>query len=218
MIKGNKTKAIWKEVHGIRLHKTHKQILSTSQWLDDDIITVCQHLLKEHHPLVGGLQPVVLAEKLAMQPELGEFVQILNAGRSHWMTVSTIGCAPGEINIYDSLHLKLSSTNKKVVSDLMMYKGQAITVNYIDVQWQSGGADCGLFAIAFATVLCFGHDPSKLLYHQQSMRHHLVNCIDLGHITPFSERAIRRRVQKPYTEQIPVFCVCQLPDGKTMIQ
>ena len=165
------------------MHETHKQILSTSQWLDDDIITVCQHLLKEHHPLVSGLQPVVLAEKFAMQPQSGEFVQILNAGRSHWMTVSTIGCELGEINVHDSLHLKLSSTNKKVVSDLMMYKGNAITVNYIDVQWQSGGADCGLFAIAFATALCFGHDPSKLLYHQQSMRHHLVNCINLGQIT-----------------------------------
>lgn len=117
----NETKTVWKEVHGIRLHETHRQILSMSQWLDDDIITVCQHLLKEHHPLVGGLQPVVLAEKFAMQPESGKFVQILNAGRSHWMTVSTIGCAPGEINIYNSLHLKLSSTNKKVVSDLMRY-------------------------------------------------------------------------------------------------
>ena len=164
-------------------------------------------------------QPIVLAEKFALQPQSGEFVHILNANGNHWMTVSTVGCVPGEINVYDSFHLKLSSTNKKLVADLMMYEGQAITVNYIDVQWQSGGSDCGLFAIAFATALCSGHDPSKVLYHQPSMRSHLLNCISSEQITPFPERAVRRKVQKPRTELLPVFCICRLPDnGKTMVQ
>ena len=49
--------------------------------------------------MVGGLKPIVLAEKCAMEPESGEFVQILNASGNHWMTISTIRCAPGEISV-----------------------------------------------------------------------------------------------------------------------
>ena len=37
---------------------------------------------------------------------------------------------------------------------------------YCDVQWQSGGSDCGIFALAFATSLCSGQDPTTTSYDQ----------------------------------------------------
>jgi len=43
-------------------------------------------------------------------------------------------------------------------------------------QKQTGGMDCGLFAIAFAVALMFNLHPSKLKFNQQKMRSHLVEC------------------------------------------
>ena len=77
-------------------------MLETSEWLDDAIITAAQYSLKSQHPAIGGLQPPVLATKLAMKPQTGEFVQILNIQRNHWMLVSTVGCQMGHVNVYDS--------------------------------------------------------------------------------------------------------------------
>ena len=45
------------------------------------------------------------------------------------------------------------------------------------VQKQSGSADCGVFAIAFATSIALGKDPSKNIYTQSLMRKHLADCL-----------------------------------------
>ena len=162
-----------------------------------------------------------LAQKFAMEPQAGEFVQVLNVNGNHWMTISTVGCTTGSVKVYDSMHLKLSPRTKKLVADLMMTRDKAIVVTYSNVQWQSGGSDCGLFALAFATSLCEGHDPATILYDQPRMRDHLLSCIIAGKITTFPQRSSRRRarVNKAETELIPVFCKCRLPDdGGIMIQ
>ena len=44
------------------------------------------------------------ASVLAMEPQAGEFVQVLNLHENHCIVVSTIGCKPGCINVYDSLY------------------------------------------------------------------------------------------------------------------
>ena len=45
-------------------------------------------------------------------------------------------------------------------------------------QNQVGGSDCGLFAIAFAVLICLGMNPSKFIYDQENMRRHLIECIE----------------------------------------
>ena len=209
----------WLEVGGIRLSEDDKAVLtSPRRWLDDDIITASQNLLSKQFTKVGGFQAPSLAQKFAMEPKTGEFVQVLNVSGNHWITISTIGCKPGSLRVYDSMHLKLSSFTKKVVADLMMTKDRAISVTYANVQWQSGGSDCGLFALAFATSLCEGHDPSAILYNQPQMRNHLFTCLVAGKITTFPHRPSSRR-DKTESELIPVFCICRLPDnGGVMIQ
>ena len=77
-------------------------------WVDDQLITACQNILKGQHPAIGSLQPAMLASELAMEPQGGEFVQIVNLNENHWITLSTVGCQPGHINVYDSLHMGLS--------------------------------------------------------------------------------------------------------------
>ena len=71
-----------------------------------------------------------------------------------WNTVSTVGCPPASIKVYDSAHGNLSLSTKKVITDLMLTEATAISVYYFDVQQQSGGNDCALFALAFVADLC----------------------------------------------------------------
>ena len=71
----------WRNCYGIHLTEKHKNILlSTNEWLDDDIVNVTEFMLIQQHQEVhvGGLQSTVLPEKFAMEPQSGEFVQILN--------------------------------------------------------------------------------------------------------------------------------------------
>jgi len=55
-----------------------------------------------------------------------------------------------------------------------------MALKFAHCQKQVGGADCGLFTIAFATAIAFGKPPSKLKLVQQELRSHLVNCFNKG--------------------------------------
>ena len=205
--------------HGIKLGAHHKEVLQSRQWLDDKIINVAQALLKAQHPLVGGFQDIALAQKLAMTPEPGEFIQLLNVGSQHWITVSNIGCTtPFSVKVYDSMHWRLTGHEKKVVADLLQCREKAIMVSYMDVQLQAGGSDCGLFALAFATSLCNGDKPEAVLYEQSSLRNHLFSGIMQQKLLPFPKKR-KRKPRQPIDQRIPVFCVCRLiDDGRKMIQ
>ena len=43
------------------------------------------------------------SDTLTFELEGGEFVQILNCARNHWVCVATIGCKPGVVKVYDSM-------------------------------------------------------------------------------------------------------------------
>ena len=63
-----------------------------------------------------------------------------------------------------------------------------------DVQRQSGGSDCGLFAIANATALCGGLDPHLQNFEQSKMREHLKMCLFRNRLECFPESRRRRRL------------------------
>ena len=73
-----------------------------------------------------------------MEPQKGEFVQVLNVGRNHWVTISFVSYAPNYVRVYDSLHLRLSSTTKKIVPSIMHCTGEHISIEYCNVQCPSG--------------------------------------------------------------------------------
>ena len=99
------SKTQWTRYGAVTLTSHHKKILqSNAEWLDDALVTATQNLLKQQYPLIGGFQATVLGESLAMEPQPGEFVQILCVRGNHWICASTVGCGPSTINIYDSLH------------------------------------------------------------------------------------------------------------------
>lgn len=210
----------WKNCCGVSLTERHKKILSNGEWLDDAIIDATQFMLKQQCPQVGGLQSTVLSEKFAMEIERGDFVQLLNVNNNHWLTVSTIGCKPSVINVYDSLYAcQLNWHAQKVIANLMKIPYHTIEVNHIDVQRQGNGSDCGVFALAFATALCFDQNPTCLRFDQMQMRHHLISCIDRGHMELFPKARGSRQSHKPSKMQlIQVYCICRSVDEGTMIQ
>ena len=90
------TPSKWYEVGDIQLTDKRRQILQSSQWVDDEIVAASQDFLHQQHPGVRSLQSPILASQLAMEPQGGrEFVQIVNIGNNHWITLSTVGCQPG---------------------------------------------------------------------------------------------------------------------------
>ena len=60
-----------------------------------------------------------------------------------------------------------------------------IKVEVVNVQQQEGHSDCGLFAVAFATSLCFDIPPATQNFVQTEMRSHLATCFQKGVLEPF---------------------------------
>ena len=78
-------------------------------------IRAFQYQLQLQFPKVGGLQAPTLAQKYAMEPQTVEFVQVLNLGGSHWITVTSVGCPQSSVKVYDSMHYGLSLRTKRVM-------------------------------------------------------------------------------------------------------
>ena len=114
----------------------------------------------------------------------GDFVQILHTGGNHWVCVSSIGCEKGFVNLYDSLFYDVILDDlEQQVRNLIGEDFKAISV--VPVQQQLNGSDCGVFAIAFATVLVYNLDKNIPEFNVHQMRTHLSTCLKNGLITPF---------------------------------
>ena len=110
-----------------------------------------------------------------------------------------------------SLNGTLTETLKQIIADLMHSAGKQITVQCVNVQYQKGSQDCGLFAIAFACEICFGKDPSSVKFVQSTMRQHLIEGLEQGNILPFPSAVRRQRSQVVRQEVFKIFCSCRMP-------
>ena len=79
-------------------------IINPTGWLDCDIIQRAHVLLQPENPAIPGLQRPTLGPVRNFDVVSGEFVQILHTGNNHWVCVSSIGCVPGHVNLFDSLY------------------------------------------------------------------------------------------------------------------
>ena len=127
------------------------------------------------------------------------------------------------INVYDSLY---STTPSALVQQLCCFlktQEKQVTINLMEMQSQSGGSDCGCFAVASAAALCQGEDPSCFVWSQEKMRGYLLDCLTERKMHPFSAKkkmkssTLSTWVKKTVT--IPVFCSCRGPaNRKGMLQ
>ena len=110
---------------------------------------------------------------------------------------------------------------KLQIASLMRVSELNLTLTFADVQIQAGGSDCGAFALAFATAICYGHSPGKFHFDQQHMRAHLIECLEMKQFTMFPIRKARQQGSKiKSSEIVPVHCICRMPEIKqaSMIQ
>ena len=94
---------------------------------------------------------------------------------------STFGCG-SDVKVFDSVYTSVDKDTKTVIAGLFQSSER---LKIAALQKQRGGDDCGLFAIAVATALSFGVDPSEVAFQQDAMRPHLVKCFEDGLMTLF---------------------------------
>ena len=88
---------------------------------------------------------------------------------------------------------------------------------YFKKSVEPNGNDCGLYAIANATALAFGRDPSKEQYIPSKLREHLLKCLEEKEMRlfPTAKGTSKRRKAIKKIENIKLYCVCNMPDTHT---
>ena len=137
--------------------------------LDDNHISVASKLLHQQFPDFQGLSTPVLGQNLSFPPVNSmfllagyEYTQILHTGADHWVTVCVVSSY--EVKIYDSLFHSTTYATKKQIASMMCTREHQVTLQIGMTQFQENSFDCGVYAIAFATELCHGNDPSQVRY------------------------------------------------------
>ena len=99
-----------------------------------------------------------------------DFVEILHTGSDHWVCISSLGCMPGMVNVYDSLYNDVISQEiEEQGNDLL--GGRLINLDYVPVQQQINGSDCGVFLLLLLHVLLLLLIPGMLLLMFQRCVH-----------------------------------------------
>ena len=116
------------------------------------------------------------------------------------------------MNLYDSMTTPPTEDGSIVQQACTILKSNKslINLNVMNVRQQVGGTDCGVFAIAMATDLCFGVDPCRVNYLQENLRPHLESCYESGRICRFSsvDRVVASGIHRIHqTVSINIYCV-----------
>lgn len=112
------------------LNVQDEQVLLKGKWLNDSLINAGQRIIHSAYPHVQGLQDVNLGQNLGFNVEPGEFVQVLHVG-CHWVTISTIGCSPAEVDIFDSALPSFTGSLQRQIAALLSTDKNAIIVRYV---------------------------------------------------------------------------------------
>lgn len=123
------------------------------------------------------------------------------------------------VQVYDSLSTRdLHSRTKEQIASICNCSSEQINIDMVDVQQQSDGKDCGLFALAYMTAFCYSQDPSEKYFVHHQLRSHLVECLEKQAMSPFPSRSRNRVPCLPTKLSISIYCKCRLPadDGRMM--
>ena len=185
--------------------------------LSDEHITAASDLLRAQFAHVQGLCTPVLGQKLCF-PLFDEvigyaghsYIQVLHTGTDHWIAVKII--SDNELHVYDSLFTqKPTYFVLKQVAAIVRSRSNKVTMHLERVQFQRNSQDCGVYAIAFITDLCYGRDPAAYQYAgSKELRKHLLNCFQSGNMTAFPTIATISKVPSQ-TFLMNVYCSCRLP-------
>ena len=171
----------------------------------------------EEQNLLQGFQNTLLGQKClfsVLATDRRPFVQILHINNNHWITVTDVGREPGNVCIYDSMHKYITLHCKKQICSFLKPKQKVLNFCFVNMQSQTDSSSCGLFAIAVATALTYGIDPSYCNWDVTKMRQHLILSLENQKLEEFPTKEKRHvcpgsRITKIIKEKI--FCKCRSP-------
>ncbi len=90
--------------------------------MNDDYINTAQNLLKRQFPSLTGLESTLTVGRMHVYDGwVCNYLQFLHCRGNHWITstVSTLGCAKGEINIFDSIFTSLDKVSEDILRKIL---------------------------------------------------------------------------------------------------
>ena len=185
--RGRKRKLITKDkletntsTSSIRFDKLYSTIRQGGELSDEHISAACR-LLCQQFPDSQGLYTPVLGQSLSFPPVNSivllagySYIQIFLMGSDHWVTMSIE--SEQDVKTHDSMFHSVTYFTKKQIASIMHSKSHEITLKMGQAQIQENSLDCGIYAIAFATDLCYGEDPSQKKFDKPyKLRMHLID-------------------------------------------
>ena len=151
-------------------------------------------LLRIQHPVIDGLFNVQHGEKGNYpMPKSKPWMQKISNGACHWfLAVAGFNvCGDQDVAVYDSMGF----CDEVIMSmKCSLMGGQNFTLRTPSCQKQCDRSSCGVFAIAFATSLAAGQDPSALVCETEAkMRDHLKHCLLKSEISQYPTTSTTRR-------------------------
>ena len=92
---------------------------------------------------------------------------------------------------------------------------EGVLVEQVRAQQRTGGADCGVFAIATAIHVAQGDVITNIHFEQKLMRAHLITCLEENKFTRFPTTSLSSgQVKRAQAENILVntYCTCKMPE------
>ena len=187
-----------------------RAILDKTEWLSDMHMEAANVLLREAFPVVDGLQNPILQQNMSFSDPSFEFVQFLLVNKNHWLVISNIGEEMDTVCIYDSMLNRPDGECISLVARYVQCPDSHITIKVMNVQLQDNEYACGELAVAFATSLIHGEDPTQL--HYKELRTHFKNCVDTYSITPFLSTVVSHQPCAVHEIRKRIYCKCRAPD------
>ena len=128
------------------------------------------------------------------------------------MVASNIGEEMDTVCIYDSMQNIPDEECISLVPKYVECPYSHITIKVMNVQLQDNAYACGEFAVAFATSLIYGEDPTHLHY-KELRSSHFKNCIDTFSITQFPSTVVNHQPRVVHQIRKRVYCKCRSPDN-----
>ena len=192
---------VTKWIPELGLSTVERGFLTNGEQLCDQLVNAMTKLMMEHNPLVNVQSSCMPTEQLIYSPL--ETLHVHHNGRGHFVTSSSIG---GQVKFYDSLNLRPSSQLLEQMTAIYSPDDNSPEVFQSKiVHQQTGGVDCGCFAIAYAVDLFLGYEPSTAFYDQGKMRDHMFKCLTEKKISRFPIHRTTHQSQPTFevTRSIP---------------
>ena len=193
-----------KWIPSLQLTTIERDFISNGEQICDNIINASLSLLMRINPLLHIQSTTMKSSMLQYCPT--ETIHVHHNNANHFVTSSSLG---NQIKLFDSANMSLTPELKNQITAIYSPDDSIPEIFRAKIQAeQSGSTDCGLFAIAFATDLAFGNNPSSIAYDQANMRTHLQQCLEMENLTPFP----RRHHQTLMDQETLVNLTADIPD------